>query len=175
MKTAIISYSLTGNNDALAGRIAEELKAEHIKITEPRQRTNGTIAADIMFGRTPKTEPSAQVLSSYDLVIFVAPVWMGQPAFPLKSYLKHLKSHPQKYAFVSISGGALNDNPGLGGTLKKRTGAEPVALVDLHITDLLPAEPKPTSQITSAYRLTAENIEKLTKRAVGILKEKLLE
>ncbi len=119
MKTAVISYSLKGNNDALAKRIAEELKAEHIRITEPKKRSNGTIAADIIFGRTPATKPGPQVMPSYDLIIFAAPVWIGQPAFPLRSYLKYLKRHPQKYAFVSISGGALNDNPGLAGALQK--------------------------------------------------------
>jgi len=66
MKTVIMSYSLTGNNESLAKRIAEELKVEHIRITEPKKRTNGTIAADIVFGRTPKTEPKPHVMAAYD-------------------------------------------------------------------------------------------------------------
>lgn len=172
MKTVIMSYSLTGNNEALAKRIAEELKVEHIRIIEPKKRTFGTIAADLVFGRTPQTEPAPHVMSAYDLIIFIAPVWMGQPAFPLRSYLKQLKKHPQKYAYVSISGGA---NPGLPGALKSRTGVEAVTVIDLHITDLLPPEPKPTPQYISAYRLTAQDIESLTKRAVTMLREKLPE
>jgi multimeric flavodoxin WrbA len=174
LKSVIMSYSLTGNNEALAKRIAEELKVEHIRITEPKKRTNATIAADIVFGRTPKTEPKPQVMSEYDLIIFVAPIWMGQPAFPLRAYMKYLKEHPQKYAFVSISGGGLNDNPGVSKTLKSKTGVEAVTVVDLHIVDLLPLEPKPTPQVTSAYRLTAQDVENLTKRAVTMLKEKLM-
>jgi flavodoxin len=35
MKPIVISYSLTGNNQALATSIATELSAEHIKINEP--------------------------------------------------------------------------------------------------------------------------------------------
>jgi len=171
MKTVIISYSLTGNNEALAKRIAEELKAEHIRITEPKKRTYGTIAADLVFGRTPKTEPQPQVMSAYDLVVFVAPVWMGQPAFPMRPYLKQLKKHPQKYAFVSISGGPMNR--GLSNTLKSKTGAEAVTVADLHITDLLPAGQKPASQdALAAYRLTAQDVENLTERAVKMLREK---
>lgn len=173
MKTVIMSYSLTGNNEALAKSIAEELKVEHIRITEPKERTNGTIAADLVFGRTPRTEPTPQVMSAYDLIIFIAPVWMGQPAFPMRSYLKQLKKHPQKYAYVSISGGAMDNNPGLPGALKRRTGVEPVTVIDLHITDLLPTEPKPTAQVTSAYRLTVHDIENLTKSAVTMLRENL--
>lgn len=173
MKTVIMSYSLTGNNEALAKRIAEELKVEHIRIIEPKKRTNGTIAADLVFGRTPQTEPTPQVMSAYDLIIFIAPVWMGQPAFPMRSYLKQLKKYPQKYAYVSISGGVMNNNPGLSRALKSRTGIEAVTVIDLHISDLLPSEPKPTAQATSAYRLTVQDIENLTKRAVTILREKL--
>lgn len=173
MKTVIMSYSLTGNNEALATRIAEELKVEHIRITEPKKRTYGTIAADIVFGRTPQTEPMPQVMSAYDLIIFVAPIWMGQPAFPMRSYLKQLKKHPQKYAYVTISGGSMNNNPGLLGTLKSRTGAEAVTVVDLQIVDLLPSDPKPTTQVISAYQLTAQDVENLTKRTVTMLREKL--
>lgn len=173
MKTVIMSYSLTGNNEALATRIAEELKVEHIRITEPKKRTYGTIAADIVFGRTPQTEPMPQVMSAYDLIIFVAPIWMGQPAFPMRSYLKQLKKHPQKYAYVTISGVSMNNNLGLLGALKSRTGAEAVTVVDLQIVDLLPSDPKPTTQVISAYQLTAQDVENLTKRAVTMLREKL--
>ena len=173
MKTVIMSYSLTGNNEALATRIAEELKVEHIRITEPKKRTYGTIAADIVFGRTPQTEPMPQVMSAYDLIIFVAPIWMGQPAFPMRSYLKQLKKHPQKYAYVTISGVSMNNNPGLLGALKSRTGAEAVTVVDLQIVDLLPSDPKPTTQVISAYQLTAQDVENLTKRTVTMLREKL--
>ena len=170
MKILIMSYSFTGNNEALAKRIAEELKVEHIRIIEQKKRTNGTIAADLVFGRTPQTEPAPQVMSAYDLIVFIAPVWMGQPAFPMRVYLKQLKKHPQKYAYISISGAM---NPGLSGALKNKTGVEAVAVIDLHITDLLPPEPKPAPQEVGAYRLTAQDIENLAKRAVTMLLGKL--
>jgi len=173
MKTVVMSYSYTGNNEALAKRIAEELKVEHIRITEPKKRTFGTIAADLIFGRTPQTEPKPQVMSEYDLIIFVAPIWMGQPAFPMRSYLKQLKKHPQKYAFVSINGGSMKGNEGLANAVKSKTGVEAVTAIDLHITDLLPSDPKPTPQVVSEYRLTGQNIENLTKHTVAMLQEKL--
>jgi len=172
MKTVIMSYSLTGNNEALAKRIAEELKVEHIRITEPKKRTYGTIAADIVFWRTPRTEPKPQVMSAYDLIIFIAPVWMGQPAFPMRSYFKQLKKHPQKYAYVSISGGGMNNNSGLPSALKSRTGVEAVTVVDMHIKDLLPSEPN-AAQAYGEYQLTTQDIENLTEQAVTMLREKL--
>jgi hypothetical protein len=107
------------------------------------------------------------------LIIFVAPVWMGQPAFPIRAYLKQLKRHPQKYAYVSISGGGPNGNQGLPGALKRRAGGEAAAVVDLHITDLLPPTPKPTAEAVNGYRLTAQDVENLAERAVAILTENL--
>jgi flavodoxin len=41
MKIKVISYSLTGNNQALATSIAAEFAAEHIKISESKPRNFG--------------------------------------------------------------------------------------------------------------------------------------
>jgi hypothetical protein len=167
LKIAVVSYSLTGNNEALARSVAGVLAAEHIKIQEPKQRTTGTIILDVLFNRTPKTEPKPARLENYDLVLFFGPVWMGQAAFPLRPYLKHPKLG--RYAFVSLSGGAMNDNPKLANDLKKRSGKDPAALIDLHVTDLLPAEPKPGTKETSAYRINEADRKKLTNTIVDRL------
>lgn len=171
MKTMVISYSLTGNNEALANRIAEEFEAERIKITEPKPRTMGTIVLDLIFKRTPKVQPIPDRLKNHDLILFFGPVWIGQVATPLRAYLKQLENNPCRYAFISISGGADGPNPKLADELKKRVGREPVAVIDLHIADLLPSDPKPTRKITSAYQLNNEDIKKLTNTIVKTVKE----
>jgi hypothetical protein len=173
MKIAVISYSLTGNNEALASGVAGELPAEHIKIKEPKQRTTGSIFLDLIFHKTPKVEPSPAILENYDQVIFIGPVWIGQVATPLRAYLKYLSLHPRRYSFASISGGSLgaNPNPKLGAELKKRTGMEPSALADLHIAELLPSDPKPDMKSTSSYRLTDKDRQKLTGIIVKAIRE----
>ena len=171
MKILVISYSLTGNNEALAKSIAKELAAEHIKVTEPKPRTTGTIILDTIFNRTPQVEPPAVELGNKDLIIFVGPVWLGQVATPLRAYLKRSNDRSTQYAFVSISGGALGLNPKLAGELKKRVGKEPAALINLFIADLLPPSPKPTSKETSAYRLNDKDIKNLTKTVILGLKK----
>lgn len=171
MKITVISYSLTGNNEALAASIASEISAEHIRITESKSRTNVTIALDMLFNRTPKVNSIVNNVEDNDLVIFVGPVWMGHVASPLRAYFKHLKTNLNQYAFVSISGGADGENPKLAGELIKRVGKEPVALIDLHIADLLPSDPKPTREITSAYRLNDEDVRNLTNKIVKTLQE----
>lgn len=99
----------------------------------------------------------------------------GATRIPYTVVFEATKKTSVKYAYASISGGgAINNNSGLPGALKRRTGVEAVTVVDMHIADLLPPGPKPTTQSTSTYRLTAQDIENLTKRAVGMLREKLL-
>lgn len=173
MKTIVISYSLTGNNEALASSVAEELRAERIRITEPKPRTTGTIFLDLIFKRTPKIQQMPERLKNHDLVLFFGPVWIGQVATPLHAYLKQLEKNPCKYAFISICGGVAGPNPKLADELKNRTGREPAAVIDLRIASLLPPGLKPTMKTTSAYRLSNEDIKKLTDTVMKTLKEKV--
>lgn len=174
MKPVVISYSFTSNNEALAAGIARELAAEHIHLKESKPRTSGSIVFDMLFKRIPVVQPPAKPWEQGDFLIFVGPVWMGQLASPLRSYFKQLKDYTGiKYAFVSISGGADGSNPKLEAELVKRTGAKPAVLLDLHIADLLPTDPKPTRQETSAYKVTPADIQKLTAQAVQKVREVL--
>jgi len=171
MRTFVTSYSLTGNNEALAASIAAELNAERVKITEPKTRTVGTIILDILFNRTPRVNQANEKIEDDDLVIFVGPVWMGKAATPFRAGFKLMKSRKGQYAYVSISGGALGPNPKLADELLSRMGKEPAALIDLHVADLLPPDPKPTMQDTSAYRVTDRDVKKLTGAIVDTLRE----
>ncbi|EHQ24208.1 flavodoxin family protein [Mucilaginibacter paludis] len=169
MKITVISYSLTGNNQALASSLATELSAKLIKITEFKTRTTTTIMLDVLFDRTPQVSPKADALGKNDLVVFVGPVWMGHVATPLRAYLNYIKAKPSPYAFVSISGGSDGANPKLAGELKKRTGQTPVALIDLHVADLLSAGPKRDRDSISAYRLTNGDVKQFTDTILGDL------
>jgi hypothetical protein len=170
MSITVVSYSFTGNNDALAGSVAKELSAEHIRITEPKSRTMGSITMDMIFNRTPQVKPAPDQLEPCDFILFLGPVWMGHVAAPLRAYLKYLKQHPHKYGFLSISGGADGANPKLPEEFRKRTGADPAVLIDLHIADLLPTNQHPADRKeTSAYQLKPGDLQKLT----GTVVEKL--
>jgi hypothetical protein len=152
--TGLESDTLTGNNGDLARSLARTLTAEHVSITEFRRRTMGTIVLDVLLGRTPKITMPVTKSEGRDLVVFVGPAWMGRVATPFRACFNRLGPEIGKYAFVSASGGADGPNPKLAGELKKRLGKEPVSVVDLHIADLLPPEPKPTRKVTMAYRIS---------------------
>lgn len=166
MNTIVVSYSLTGNNQALAASVAKGLGAEHAALKERKKRTMGTTIVDLLLHRTPKTDPAAEVLAGYDAVVLAGPIWIGEIATPLRACMKRLQTMGCPYAFVSISGGADGPNVKLGDELARRIRRKPAALIDLHIADLLPAEPKPERKDTSAYQLTPEDVETLTKKAL---------
>lgn len=175
MKIKVISYSLSGNNEALAKSITAAFSGEHFKITESKPRTLFTIILDVLLKRTPRINPfpdnfSDQIEES-DLIIFVGPVWFGQIATPFRACLSTLKAKLGRYAFVSISGGAAGPNPKLSSELKNRIGKEPEALINLYVADLLPRGLKPTIKITSAYRLKDNDVKNLTEKAVKVLRE----
>jgi flavodoxin len=169
MKKMVVSYSLTGNNEALATSVATALGADHVRITESKSRTMLTTALDMFLNRTPKVSTPPEKVEAYDWVFFVGPVWMGQIATPFRACFKQAKSKIGSYAFISISGGADGPNLKLADELKKRLGKAPTTLIDLHIADLLPPEPKPTRDDTSAYRLTERDVQHLTDTIVATL------
>ena len=169
MKTIVISYSLTGNNQDLAASVAAALEARHVQITEPKARNMGKIVLDVIFGRTPKITLPMETIQEYDLVIFCGPVWMGQVASPFRACFKELAPQIGQYAFVSICGGADGPNPKLAEELEKRLGKQPFCLTELHIADLL-SKPDPNRNDTMSYRITAGDVEKLTETAVSTLR-----
>ena len=169
MNTIVISYSLTGNNEALAASVAASLGAKHVRITEPKSRKMGTIILDKLFKRTPKISMPVDDIEAYDWVLFVGPVWMGQIATPFRACFKQLGPKIKKYAFISISGGADGPNPKLAAELEKRLTKAPACLIDLHIADLLPPEPEPTRQDTMAYRINEREVKHLTDTIVTTL------
>ena len=166
MKIAVVSYSYTGNNDKLAACVAKSLSVEHIKIATLKPMTMGRIIPDMVFNRTPKVHPDPDAIKQYDLILFLAPVWMGHIASPLRAYLHAVKSNPKAYGFFSISGGADDENPKLPTELLKRTGTKPAFLLDQHIKDFIRENPKPTRMDTSAYKISEAEASSLSTVAI---------
>ncbi|MEN6338613.1 MAG: hypothetical protein ABFD03_00655 [Clostridiaceae bacterium] len=165
MNIAVVVYSLTGNNAKLAKGVSKSLGAAYIEIQPEKPVSNGTIFKTLLFGGVPKSTPEPAALASYDKLVFVAPVWMGMAAFPLRPYLSAFGKTKKPYGFLSVSGGADGGNPKIKRDLYKRVGYAPVILLDQNIRSLLPAEPAPTREMTSAYRLTEADLSKLTQAA----------
>ncbi|MEQ8910338.1 MAG: hypothetical protein RIC95_14155 [Vicingaceae bacterium] len=170
MKTLLISYSLSGNNEAVANRIAKQLPADHLQLTESSKRGFFRISIDLIFNRTPKVQPTAIPMEDYDFVVLIGPVWMGKIAFPLRSCLSQLKKNLKPYAFVSVCGGSNGKHPTLEVELLKRTGIEPTAVIEMHIANLLPQNVEPSYKAINAYQLTDEDFDQLSLNVIEQLK-----
>jgi len=162
MKIKMISYSLTGNNGRLADSLAARISADHTSLKDMKTRSNGQIAREMLFGGIPETIPSETGTEDADLLLFVGPVWMGQPASPFRKAFKGIRERTVPYAYISVSGGALGPNRRLSKALEKRTGSKPEAVVDLQIARLFLDKDKPAMKDTSAYVLSPEEAERLS-------------
>jgi hypothetical protein len=129
VKTLIVSYSHTGNNQALVEACAAELKADHFRLEEVKERKITTTLLDMAFGRMPRLKSLPPSPEAYGLVVFMAPIWMFNIASPLRLCFRAMKGTLKKYAFVSLSGGALGANVGLPRELGRRLGKKILALV----------------------------------------------
>lgn len=149
----VVSYSLSGNNALLAESVASKLGAEHQRLTEARPRDNGKIALDMLIGRYPAVEGIPRDAASYPLVVFFGPVWMFGVPSPLRTCFKALKGAVRKYAFVSLSGGALGPNVALQRDLRRRMGKNLALCLDINVAHYcqVPASPGPGD--TATYRL----------------------
>jgi hypothetical protein len=152
---------MTGNNEALAKRVAKAIDATHLIVTE-KERTMGRIVLDMVFGRIPKVLPDASIIDGFDEVTLAGPIWMGKVASPLRSYLLRIKKKNRSFNFISISGGALNKNPDLKKDLYKYGGKNLSLLKDMYISDLLDKADVDIKD-TGEYRVTENDLDVLEK------------
>jgi len=154
MKTLIVYYSNTGNNELLVFHLQKKLQCEVLKIDEARRRSGLTIFLDIVFNRTPKLKDHAVQLNQYDHFIFVGPIWAGRIASPLRAFMLKARSLIKSYSFITFCGGGSNEqNKKLREEVKTILGSYPTTVEELWISHL------PTKAgITSSYRASAEDI-----------------
>ncbi len=109
MKTLIVYYSRTGNNEKQAKLIAEKLDADSDKIIDLKNRRGvlrSIIAGfDAFLKRLTKIKYDKNP-EKYDLVIIGGPIWSGTMAPAIRTYLKENKSilKNKNLAFFSIAG-----------------------------------------------------------------------
>ncbi|MBN1499405.1 MAG: hypothetical protein JW982_04590 [Spirochaetes bacterium] len=173
MKKLIIYYSHTGNNALLAEKAAAGLGADIFRLMETKPRTTKTIVADMIFNRYPELNDIPDNIFDYDLVIFMGPVWMYHVASPLRTCFKHVKSKIGKYAFVSMTGGALGPNTKISSELVKRLGKKLVINLDLNSAHLCTINRNPTTKDTGSYLLSEhpDDLAHLVKIVVEVFKK----
>ena len=93
MKAVIVYFSLDGNTDYAAKRIAEQTGAELLRLKPVKDYPESKAIKMILggksaiFGEKPKLKPYEFSSADYDLIIIGSPVWAGRLAPPVKTFL----------------------------------------------------------------------------------------
>ncbi|SNU06828.1 Flavodoxin [Lachnospiraceae bacterium] len=97
MGTAIVYYSMLGNSEMVAEKIAARIEADMIKI-EPDKAYPDKGAKKFLWGgksavmgEMPVLKPYKFEASKYDKIILGFPVWASRPAPPLCTFLNEHK------------------------------------------------------------------------------------
>jgi putative NADPH-quinone reductase len=171
MKTLIIYYSYTGNNKLLAEKVRETLDADIFQLEDVKPRTMKSIVLDMLFQKKPRIKAMPENISSYELVVFMGPIWMFHLPSPLRSCMHKIKRDIKRYAFISVSGGALGPNTGIAKELVKRLGKKLAVAVDFNIAQFCTVSFEATTKDTGEYKLSdhPEDLQRLTDAASHVL------
>jgi flavodoxin len=156
MKALIVYYSFTHNNEMLADELRSLISADVCKIEEVKKRTGFTILLDLLLRRTPKLKEFHLTQGLYDHCIFIAPIWAGQVASPMKSFLLQEKRNIGMYSFLTLCGGVQGQNQKISRQLSTLVGHDALHVIELTLTDL--ASEKEIPKLNSAYRLQPNDL-----------------
>lgn len=159
MNTLIAYYSFTGNNETMAVELKQRLGCDLIKIETKKSRSKFSIFVDLMFKRLPAIADPGISLTNYERFIFIAPIWAGKIASPMRSFLHTYKHNIHDYSFLSVCGGGQSSQKErVKSELTQLLNGPPEHIAELWINNILPAVKKNTLAV-SDFRLKKEDVE----------------
>ena len=111
MPTIIVYYSLEGNTEYAANRIAEKLGADTLRLEPVKAYPSGGFkkffwgGKSAVMGETPKLEPYAFDPAAWDRIVFGFPVWAGNMAPPLRTFLRDNDLSGKRFAAFACQSG----------------------------------------------------------------------
>ena len=112
MRTLIVYFSLEGNTEYAAGQIAAELGADLLCLVPEREYPDtgfkkffwGGMSA--MMAVKPKLRPYEFDASAYDRIVFGFPVWAGNVAPPIRTFVRDNDLSGKRIAAFACEGGS---------------------------------------------------------------------
>ncbi len=110
MKTLLVYYSLEGNTDWVARKIAEEIDTDILRLIPKKKRPMiGPLkfiigGKSVIFREKPKLEEYDISVEDYDCVILATPVWASGFAPALRTFLAENDLSQKRVAIVACSG-----------------------------------------------------------------------
>jgi flavodoxin len=111
MKTAVVYYSLDGNCAFVAKKIKALLNADLIQLYTQDEKKRGKMGkflwggGMVFRGIKPPLKPYTFDSSAYDLIVIGVPVWAGNPAPPIQTFLSGAGIAGKKIALFVCHGG----------------------------------------------------------------------
>lgn len=139
-KVLVVYYSRTGNTERVAKSIAERLNGDTEKIVDKKDRSGfwGFIggARDALKDRTTEVGEFKYDPSKYDLIIIGTPIWAGDMAPAVRTYILSQKDKLQgkKVAYFTTSGGSKPDKTVK--SMEETSGVKGIAFTGIYEKDL---------------------------------------
>lgn len=171
MKTLIAYYSNSGNNELLAMEIQARTGADIFKIEETRKRTKLRTFLDVTFGRLPEIKDKV-LTENYDRFILIAPIWMGQIASPLRTFLIRHQDEIFHYRFISLCATAPGQRQKLTLELTPLIRVKPDRITELSIKKLMSPEDAVDPKKVLAYRMKTDEVRAFEKEIEEFLAER---
>lgn len=112
MKTVIVYYSLEGNTEYAAGKIASELGADTLRIVPKKAYPDSGFRKFIWGGKsavmaeTPELLPYDFNADGYDRIIIGFPVWASNVTPPIRTFVKENNLKGKRVAAFACQSGA---------------------------------------------------------------------
>ena len=156
MKRLVVYYSLSGNTEAAAKKIAEKLGADLLKL-ETKKRMPKNFAAQIFVGGgqvmmhyIPELLPYETRIGDYDEIVLGSPIWNSKGVPAINAFLQDEAAAQKVTALFFLSGG---------GDTKKGLEA---------ITKKLPNLRTTVSLLDKKHEASRENGAKIEKFAASV-------
>lgn len=159
MKRLVVYYSLSGNTEAAARKLAEQLGADLLKLETVRPMPKSFAAqlfaggAQVLFHRVPELKPLGRDAAAYDELILGTPIWSGKAVPAVNAFLRDERAAARVTSLFFLSGGG-----------DTRKGLEAIA-------KLLPNLKHTVSLLDRKHKNSGENDAKLKQFAAAILEE----
>lgn len=159
MKTLVVYYSFTRNNELLAKAIRQSLSCDIYRVEVIKPRSSFSALLDGVFRRKTRVKPCPYTLANYDHIVFVAPIWAGQIPGPLKTFIQMEKENIHRYSFITVCSGAPGQKENVVKSLTHAVGHRPTHTTELWIKDLLPGEERDSIASVTGYRISQRDLE----------------
>ena len=112
MKALIVYYSMSGNTEYAAGRIAGRLGADLLRLDPEKAYPDSGFRKFFRGGKSavmaekPRLRPYQFDAGAYDTIIFGFPVWAGNITPPLRTFISENEMKAARYAAFACQSGS---------------------------------------------------------------------